>query len=258
MATEPYAIVIPARYASSRFPAKMLAPMFDGRALVIHTWERACESAASEVIVATDDERIATVCRDAGADCVLTSAEHPSGTDRIAEVAERKAWPAERIVVGLQGDEPTTPAAWLDRLAANLADHADADIATLAMRLASEADYHDPNRVKLVLDHRGMAMYFSRAPIPWRRDPASDTTFPDALLHVGLYAYRRSFLHDYPTLPDALIEREEKLEQLRALYAGKTIHVGIVQGHTHGVDHPDDLATANRELQRLHARGDAE
>lgn len=246
-----YAIVIPARYGSSRFPGKMLAPLVDGTPMVLHTWQRACESRASEVVIATDDDRIADTCRSAGALVEMTDESHPSGTDRIAEVASHRGWPAEQIIVGLQGDEPATPPEWLDLLAHNLSQHAEADMATLAVPIESRADYLDPNRVKLVTDTHGMALYFSRAPIPWRRDNQDEHSFPEALLHLGLYAYRRSFLAGYSSMPPARIEEEEKLEQLRVLYAGGRIHVGSVAGHAQGVDHPDDVAGAERALIKL-------
>ncbi len=247
----PYAIVIPARFGSSRFPGKMLSPLLDGTPMILHTWQRACESGATEVVIATDDERIAKVCVDVGALVEMTDESHPSGTDRIAQVASQRAWPDHQIIVGLQGDEPATPPDWLDLLANNLAHHAQADMATLAVSIESRTDYLDANRVKVVTDTHGMAMYFSRAPIPWRRDNQDPSGFPDALLHVGLYAYRRSFLTEYTSLPPATIEEEEKLEQLRVLYAGGRIHVGRVAGHTQGVDHPDDIAAAERALIEL-------
>lgn len=249
-----YAVVVPARFGSSRFPGKMLTPLLDGTAMVLHTWKRAVESRATEVVIATDDQRIADVCLAAGAEVEMTDARHPSGTDRIAEVATRRAWAEEKIIVGLQGDEPATPPAWLDLLANNLTRHAQADMATLAVPIDTSADYADPNRVKIVTDKHGMALYFSRAPIPWRRDKAQSDDFPPALLHLGLYAYRRGFLADYGAMPPAPIEEEEKLEQLRVLYEGGRIHVGTVKGRTQGVDHPDDVAAAEQALTDLFGR----
>lgn len=251
---EPYAIVIPARHASSRFPGKMLVPLLDGRPMILHAWQRATESAASEVVIATDHDGIADVCRAAGADVEMTDSAHSTGTDRIAEVAEHRGWPASRVIVGLQGDEPATPPAWLDLLASNLTANTEANMATLAVPIESRADYLDPNRVKLVTDKQGMALYFSRAPIPWRRDEVAGSDFPQALLHVGLYAYRRDYLARYGVLATAPLEDEEKLEQLRVLYNGGRIHVGLVQGHSQGVDHPDDVAAAEQALDALAAR----
>ena len=251
MTSDNYAIVIPARHASSRFPGKMLVPLLDGRPMVLHAWQRATESAAGEVVIATDHEGIAEVCQAAGADVEMTDVAHATGTDRIAEVATRRGWLASRVIVGLQGDEPATPPAWLDLLARNLAANPDAHMATLAVPIESREDYLDPNRVKLVTDRQGMALYFSRAPIPWRRDEVSDSDFPQALLHVGLYAYRRGFLAKYGAMAPAPLEGEEKLEQLRVLYEGGRIHVGLVQGRSHGVDHPDDVVAAERALSAL-------
>jgi len=186
---EPYIVVIPAGYASSRYPGKMLVPL-NGKPMILHTIDRARESDASEVIVATDDERIAQVCRQVGADVEMTDPSHPSGTDRIAEVAVTRAWSEETRIVGLQGDEPATPASHLDRLAFNLSQFPEADMATMCLAIVNEHDYQNPNRVKVVRDKQGFALYFSRASIPWRRDAREQSLFPDALLHIGLYAYR--------------------------------------------------------------------
>jgi len=247
----PYTIVIPARFASSRFPAKPLQPL-NGRAMVLHVLDRAGESNASEVVVATDDTRIAEVCRDAGADVEITRADHATGTDRIAEVARRRGWQDDAVVVGLQGDEPATPPRHLDRLAVNLAARPDADMATFCQRIESDSDYRDPMRVKVVRDVNDMALYFSRAPIPWRRDPVADASFPEAWLHVGLYAYRAGFLARFTTFESPLLEREEQLEQLRVLHAGGRIHVGSVAGaRTLGVDSPGDVAGAEAALDAL-------
>jgi len=253
-----YTIVIPARFASSRFPGKLLHPL-NGQPMILHALARARESAASRVVVATDDERIAAVCRERGADVELTRADHPSGTDRIAEVAARRGWAASTRIVGLQGDEPATPPERLDALAANLARHSEADMATFCTPIEREADWLDPMRVKVVRDAFGMALYFSRAPIPWRRDARADSTFPDALLHIGLYAYRAGYLARYGTLTASAAEREEQLEQLRVLHHGGRIHVGTIEASgSHGVDVPGDVAAAERALAVLasgHGRG---
>ncbi len=249
-----YNIVIPARYASSRFPGK---PLFElrGRPMILHTVDRARESGAASVVVATDDERIVAVCQQAAIDVHMTRADHPSGTDRIAEVAKARGWAADTTIVGLQGDEPTTPASHLDSLAANLEKNHDADMATLCMAITSEDDYRNPHRVKVVRDHRGMALYFSRAPIPWRRDTIPGNTFPDAFLHLGLYAYRCEFLNAYSALASCLIEDEEQLEQLRVLYHGGKIHVGLVPATiARGVDQPDDVPVVESILDKLQQR----
>lgn len=239
--SETYTIVIPARYASSRFPGKPLHPL-NGKPMILHTVERARESAATAVVVATDDERIRSVCAAADVDVHMTDPTHPSGTDRIAEVARDRRWSADLRIVGLQGDEPATPADHLDLLAANLTANPEADMATLCMPIATRIDYDNTHRVKVVTDHRGMALYFSRASIPARRDGGDNATFPPSMLHIGLYAYRCSYLLSYNDLQSCMLEREEQLEQLRVLYHGGRIHVGEVTAtDARGVDHPDDV-----------------
>jgi len=246
-----YNIVIPARYASNRFPGK---PLFElqGKAMILHTVDRARESEAVNIVVATDDDRIRTVCENANVDVHMTRSDHPTGTDRIAEVVKARGWGVDTTIVGLQGDEPTTPASHLDLLAANLEKNTDADMATLCMKITSQEDFVNSNRVKVVRDHRDMALYFSRAPIPWRRDEKSDDSFPEAFLHLGLYAYRCEFLNAYSSLSACAIENEERLEQLRVLYHGGKIHVGIVPASiARGVDHPDDVPMVEAMLARL-------
>lgn len=247
MQQQPYTIVIPARYASNRFPGKPLHPL-NGLPMILHTAQRAAESSAELVVVATDDERIASVCLDAGLDVEMTRVDHPSGTDRIAEVAAARGWASERVIVGLQGDEPATPAGHLDMLAANLQRHDDADMATLCMRIESIEDYGDPNRVKVVRDHRDMAIYFSRASIPAQRDSllsgeaVVEQSMPACWLHIGMYAYRCGYLMKYQKLAACALENEEHLEQLRVLYHGGRIHVGSVDSSpSRGVDSPMDV-----------------
>ncbi len=257
MQDQPYTIVIPARYASSRFPGKPLH-LLNGVPMILHTAQRAAESAAESVVVATDDERIATVCADAGLDVEMTREDHPSGTDRIAEVAARRGWDAQRIVVGLQGDEPATSAEHLNLLASNLQRHDDADMATLCMQLHTLIDYQDPNRVKVVRDHRDMALYFSRASVPAQRDSMlgnttiDDSTMPTSWLHIGLYAYRCGYLLQYQKLAPCALEREENLEQLRVLFHGGRIHVGSVESSpSRGVDSPEDVPILESVLSGL-------
>lgn len=247
MIEQGYTIVIPSRYGSSRFPGKPLQQL-NGCPMILHAVARARESKANCIVVATDDHRIETVCRDAGVDVQMTDPDHPSGTDRIAEVARQRGWEKDRLIVGLQGDEPATPAHHLDLLARNLTAHQSADMATLCMPIHHEKDYSDRNRVKVVRDFQGMALYFSRSPIPARRDvPQPDNIleqdpFPSSYLHIGLYAYRCAYLLDYHALQACLIEREEQLEQLRVLYYGGKIHVDAVEfSNARGVDHPDDV-----------------
>lgn len=247
MQPQPYTIVIPARYASTRFPGKPLHPL-NGEPMILHTARCAAESSAEQVVVATDDKRIAKVCMQAGLDVEMTRDDQPSGTDRIAEVAKRRQWDASRIIVGLQGDEPATPVEDLDTLAMNLQLNPDADMATLCMSITNSADYADPNRVKVIRDHREMALYFSRASIPAKRElllaKSSDTgiDLPEAFLHIGMYAYRCGYLEQYQSLSPCVLEREEHLEQLRVLYFGGRIHVGMVQSSpARGVDSPADV-----------------
>ncbi|MFK8081511.1 MAG: 3-deoxy-manno-octulosonate cytidylyltransferase [Granulosicoccus sp.] len=257
MPDQPYTIVIPARYASNRFPGKPLHPL-NGLPMILHTAQRAAESSAEKVVVATDDERIAQVCLQEGLDVEMTSADHPSGTDRIAEVAARREWDAERVIVGLQGDEPATPARHLDLLAANLLTNPAADMATLCMRIETVEDYNDPNRVKVVRDHHDMAMYFSRASIPAQRDSLlagkslDESSMPASWLHIGMYAYRCRYLMHYQQLKPCPLEHEEHLEQLRVLFHGGRIHVGSVQSSpARGVDSPADVPVLEAVLSRV-------
>jgi len=246
-----YSIVIPSRYASSRFPGKPLH-LLNGVPMILHTVARARESAADEIVVATDDERIRKVCLEASVDVQMTDENHPNGTDRIAEVAAKRRWPSDRVIVGLQGDEPATPAHHLDMLAENLKSHASADMATLCMPIRHVDDYQNTHRVKVVRDIHGMALYFSRASIPARRDAVqAGDPFPESSLHIGLYAYRCAYLLHYPSLPPCVLEHEEQLEQLRVLYNGGRIHVGMVAASdSRGVDHPDDVQALESVLAK--------
>lgn len=246
-----YSIVIPSRYASSRFPGKPLH-LLNGIPMILHTVARARESGADEIVVATDDTRIEQVCRDASVDVQMTDENHPSGTDRIAEVAAIRRWSKDRLIVGLQGDEPATPAHHLDLLAENLNTYPSADMATLCMPIRDINDYQNTHRVKVVRDIQGMALYFSRASIPARRDATLQSkSFPESSLHIGLYAYRCSYLLHYPTLSPCALEQEEQLEQLRVLYNGGRIHVGMVApSDSRGVDHPDDVKVLESVLAK--------
>jgi 3-deoxy-manno-octulosonate cytidylyltransferase (CMP-KDO synthetase) len=231
------AIIIPARYASSRLPGKPLLCQ-TGKYLVQHVYEQACQSKASRVLVATDDERIARAVHSFGGQAVLTRADHPSGTDRVAEVARGLE---EDIIINLQGDEPLLPPELLDLLPALLRHDPEADAATLAVPITSLEQWHDPACVKVVRDERSRALYFSRSPIPFVRD--GQPTFGEGspfLQHLGLYAYRRPFLLQLANLPPSPLEMLEKLEQLRILAAGRRIQVGVVQHAGRGVDTPAD------------------
>jgi 3-deoxy-manno-octulosonate cytidylyltransferase (CMP-KDO synthetase) len=255
MTTVPFTVVIPARYGSSRLAAKPLADI-GGRPMVAWVHERALRSGAERVIVATDDERIADACRAFGAEVELTRPEHASGTDRIAEVAERRGWPGDAIVINVQGDEPRLPPELVAQVAGLLAARADADIATLVTPIQSEPEFRDPNIVKVVIDRDGNALYFSRAPIPWPRDAAEKEGMwprPNAAprRHIGLYAYRVRSLAAMTAEPPCPLEIEEKLEQLRALWLGQRIVVADALVHPpRGVDTAEDLAAARTAHER--------
>lgn len=248
-----FRVVIPARYASTRLPGKPLADI-GGRPMIEHVWRRAVESGAEQVVVATDDARVEAAVRRFGGDVCLTRLDHQSGTDRIAEVADRHAWPEAAIVVNLQGDEPTMPPGLLRQVAAALASHPAASIATLAVPIQDRAELFDPNAVKVVVDRHGYALYFSRAPVPWHRGsfPRIEGGLPDGvpyLRHLGVYAYRVGFLRRFVTWPPAAIEECEALEQLRALWQGERIQVGVArEAPGAGVDTPEDLERARRAL----------
>lgn len=248
-----FRIVIPARYGSARLPGKPLMKIA-GRPMLQWVHERALSSAAAEVLVATDDERIAAAARGFGAQVAMTAPTHLSGTDRIAEVAQGAGWKDEDIVVNLQGDEPMMPAALLDQVADLLEQHPGAHIATLASRMASLAAMLDPNVVKVVTDATGRALYFSRAPIPWSRDTApagiaSQRDHPGARRHIGLYAYRVAALRRLAMLAPSLLEQIEKLEQLRALEHGMEIRVADARmAPGPDVNTAEDLARVERAL----------
>ncbi len=238
-----FRVVIPARHASTRLPGKPLA-LIAGLPMILHVQRLALRSGAAEVIVATDDARIRDACSAAGADVEMTDAGHASGTDRIAEVAARRGWPPESIVVNVQGDEPMLPPALIAQAAALLAGDPGASIATLATPITEATDYEDRNVVKVVADTRGRALYFSRAPIPWNRGGAAMPAGA-ARRHIGLYAYRVAALQKLAALPPSAHERVEKLEQLRALEAGMAIAIADaseVPGP--GIDTPEDLKRA--------------
>jgi 3-deoxy-manno-octulosonate cytidylyltransferase (CMP-KDO synthetase) len=250
----PFRVVIPARHASARLPGKPLADI-GGKPMLAHVFERAVASGAAEIIIATDDERIAVAARAFGAAVEMTSTAHASGTDRLAEVVARRGWPEGAIVVNVQGDEPTIPPANIRQVADLLAGNPAAGLATLATPVRSLAEFLDPNAVKVVWRDDGRALYFSRAPIPWPRDGApaglaSQREFTDAWRHVGLYAYRVGALRRFAAAPPAALERLEKLEQLRALALGMEILVapaGEVPGP--GVDTAEDLEVVRRLLR---------
>ncbi|MGH8250412.1 MAG: 3-deoxy-manno-octulosonate cytidylyltransferase [Steroidobacteraceae bacterium] len=240
-----FRVAIPARHASTRLPGKPLA-MLAGEPMILHVHRQASRSGAVEVVVATDDERIRSVCAAAGIDVEMTGPELPSGTDRLAALAARRGWADDSIVVNLQGDEPLMPPALIDQVAALLAGDETAAIATLATSIASRAEFMDPNVVKVVSRTGGQALYFSRAPIPCHRDPADGaaaTSHAEARRHLGIYAYRVAALRRVAALPPSPLELHERLEQLRALQAGMTILVAdAVEPPGPGVDTAADLA----------------
>ena len=246
-----FAVVIPARYESTRLPGKPLVDI-RGKPMIQHVHERALDSAAPEVVIATDDERIAQVAESFGATVCMTSDQHQSGTERIAEVADIMDWPDERIVVNLQGDEPTMPGVLINQCAA-LLDDATADIATLASPFLGQADFENPNCVKVVRNAAGHAIYFSRATIPYPRNDARDARAA-ALHHHGIYAYRCGVLRRFVVADPSDLEVCEQLEQLRALSLGMTIAVGIpTERPGAGVDVAADIVRAAEELAQKKA-----
>lgn len=240
-----FTAIIPARLASTRLPRKALADIA-GRPMVVRVAERARESGADRVCVATDDREIARAVEQAGFEAALTRPDHPTGTDRIAEVVERFGLDESAIVVNVQGDEPLIEPGLVRAVAALLADTPEAAVATACHPIRSSEEFFDPNAVKVVLDNAGFARYFSRAPIPWARDAfAASRNLPEAMpchRHIGIYAYRAEFLRLFPRLSVSPLERFEALEQLRALWHGYAIAVAVRQdAPVPGVDTPEDL-----------------
>ncbi|WGL18565.1 3-deoxy-manno-octulosonate cytidylyltransferase [Microbulbifer bruguierae] len=239
-------VIIPARFGSSRLPGKPLADIA-GKPMVQRVYERAIESRAQRVIVATDDMRVAEVVRAFGGEVCMTSTNHVSGTDRLQEVAANLAVADDRILVNVQGDEPLIPPLVIDQVARNLAQNHRAGVATLAEPITSVEDFLNPNIVKVVAEESGLARYFSRAPVPWPRDAFThgQQALPDGLnprRHIGIYAYRAGLLKLFVSWPVAPIERFESLEQLRFLYHGHDIHVAdACEEVPGGVDTAQDL-----------------
>ncbi|MGQ0749735.1 MAG: 3-deoxy-manno-octulosonate cytidylyltransferase [Betaproteobacteria bacterium] len=253
-----FVVIIPARYGSSRFPGKPLAEL-GGKPMVVHVAERALKSGAREVLIATDHRAIADAVRDHGHTAVMTRRSHASGTDRLAEVVAQRRYPAARIVVNVQGDEPLIEPALIRRVAEKLAGQRAAQIATACTPIRSVPDFINPNVVKVVLDSDSYALYFSRAAIPYPRDAAVQsgglfTRLPHGVpvyRHLGIYAYRCGFLQRFAKLKPVSIERIEALEQLRALAHGFRISVFITRRAPHpGIDTPDDLVRARALLNQ--------
>lgn len=238
--------IIPSRMKSTRLPEKPLKDI-GGKPMVVRVAERALQSGAKDVMVATDHLDILAACEAHGVKAVLTSPDHPTGTDRLAETVEKMGLPLGAIVVNVQGDEPLIPPEVISQVAQLLEDHPECDMATAAHPIDSIQEFMSPNVVKVALDNNNNAITFSRAPIPWPRDAFREN--PDALpeglhplRHIGLYAYRVKFLKQYPKWEQAPIERWESLEQLRALWYGVKIAVTILPGALPaGVDTPEDL-----------------
>jgi len=245
-------VVIPARYAASRLPGKPLLTIGD-RPLVQWVWQCARASGAASVIVATDDVRIFDSARGFGADCHLTSGQHASGTDRIAEVVRTRGFAADDVVVNLQGDEPMMPAAVVNEVAEALTARPQIDIATAVAPIQSLAEFLDPSCVKALRARGGQALYFSRAPVPWPRDGVAGgrpTRFAGAWRHIGIYAYRVRSLLQFAAWAPTPLETTEKLEQLRALEHGMHIHlVTLAHAPPAGVDTPADLERVRALLQ---------
>jgi 3-deoxy-manno-octulosonate cytidylyltransferase (CMP-KDO synthetase) len=245
--TIPYTIVIPARYASTRLPAKPLRDIV-GKPMIQRVYEQACQVEAQQVIVATDDKRILNVVEGFGGKAILTRTDHPSGTDRLQEVADLLGLPDDHLVVNVQGDEPLIPPPVIEQVACNLAERPEIAVATLSEPMATVEAFRNPNAVKVVTDRSGVALYFSRAPIPWPRDHFQGGLdgLPKGLLpqrHLGIYAYRVSQLRDFVSWPQAPLEAIECLEQLRFLWHGRTIHVAeACRQVPGGVDTEEDLA----------------
>ena len=240
-----FTVLIPGRLASTRLPDKPLADI-GGKPMVVRVAERARRSAAARVVVAADSERIAAACRAHGVDVVLTRADHPSGSDRLAEACELLGLQGEDMVVNVQGDEPLIDPHLIDAVGALLAQRPQAAMSTAAHPIASVEEFTNPNVVKVVLQADGIAMYFSRAPLPWWRDGFGGgvTQLPELrpLRHIGIYGYRAGFLRSFPLLPPAPVESCEALEQLRALWHGHRIAVHVTPDDPGaGVDTPADL-----------------
>ena len=251
-----FSIIIPARYASTRLPGKLLKPIND-KPLLQHVYEQAIKSEADDVLIATDDERIYTAAQDFGAQVCMTAASHSSGTQRIHEVVEQTHMQGERIVVNLQGDEPLMPVECINQVADLLRRHAQADMATLCTPLSHQEEIFDANVVKVVMNNRQQALYFSRATIPWYReefqtDGVDVHQVPLLRRHIGLYAYRASFIRQYQQLAPSPLEQAELLEQLRVLWHGGTIVVeDAIQIPGPGVDTQADL---DRVVELLDAK----
>ncbi|QMV14073.1 3-deoxy-manno-octulosonate cytidylyltransferase [Vibrio spartinae] len=252
--TTAYTVVIPARYQSSRLPGKPLADI-GGKSMIQRVYEQAIQSGAERVVVATDDERIEQAVKSFGGQVCMTGAEHESGTERLAEVVRKLSIPDDHIVVNVQGDEPLIPPAIITQVAENLASH-NVPMATLAVEITDREDVFNPNVVKVVTDHQGYALYFSRATIPWDRDrygQQQPEIHTPLLRHIGLYAYRAGFIQTYIQWEPSQLEKIESLEQLRVLWYGEKIHVDVaLETPPIGVDTEADLAHLRTIIAQNH------
>ncbi len=247
-----FTVIIPARYASSRLPRKPLADIA-GKPMIQHVWEKTQQAGANRVIIATDHEEIEQVAKTFGAEVCMTSTEHNSGTERLAEVIEKMAIADDEIIVYVQGDEPLIPPVIIQQVAQNLAEN-QVNMATLAVKLETKEELFNPNCVKVVTDQKGMALYFSRAAIPFARDyfaDCNDAFFASQpyLRHIGIYAYRAKFVNQYICWQPTVLEKLESLEQLRALWYGEKIHVELAKEAPQvGVDTLEDLERVRQIL----------
>lgn len=246
-----FVVIIPARYASTRLPGKPLVDI-NGKPMVVHVLERARESGADRIIVATDNEEVKRAVEAVGGEVCMTRADHQSGTERLAEVVEKSGFSDDTVIVNVQGDEPMIPPAIIRQVAENLAAR-NVGMATLAVPIHSAEEAFNPNAVKVVMDAQGYALYFSRATIPWDRDrfAQSRETIGDTFLrHIGIYGYRAGFIRRYVNWQASPLEQIEMLEQLRVLWYGEKIHVdvaSVVPGT--GVDTAEDLERVREELR---------
>ncbi len=238
------AAVIPARYGSTRFPGKVLADL-NGKPIIRWVYERASASKADCVLVATDDEKVFKAVESFGGNVVMTSKDHPSGTDRIREAVTKKCPDAE-IIINVQGDEPLIPTTVIDSLISRMKGDVSLEMATVAVPSSRKEIASNPNIVKALVDKNGYALYFSRAPVPFLREGGSDMQL---YRHWGIYAYRRKTLDRFISLPESLLEKCEKLEQLRALENGIRIFVLIADCESIGVDTPEDIETVKEFLK---------
>lgn len=243
--------IIPARYASTRLPGKPLVDIH-GKPMIVHVMERARESGAERVIVATDNHEVARAVEAAGGEVCMTRPDHQSGTERLAEVIEKYRFPDEAVIVNVQGDEPMIPPVIIRQVAENLAQSS-AGMATLAVPIESAAEAFNPNAVKVVRDAQGYALYFSRATIPWDRErfaESKDKIGDNFLRHIGIYGYRAGFIRRYVSWQTSPLEQIELLEQLRVLWYGEKIHVDVAQAVPGaGVDTPEDLERVRAAMQ---------